>query len=67
MDLFASLANDITMEVFFNFNFFSDLSNEIVGMLFDHGDGLVDTVTWTLDLDSIRYFFALLKIFSYFA
>ena len=61
LDLFSSLANDITMKVFFNFNFFGDLSNEIVGMLFDHCNGLIDTVTRTLDLDGIRDFFTFLK------
>ena len=61
LDLFSSFANDITMEVLFNFNFFGDLSNEIVGMLFDHSNGLIDTITRTLDLDSIRDFFTFLK------
>ena len=61
LDLFSSLANDITMEVFFNFNFFGDLSNEIVGMLFDHCNCLIDTVTRALDLDSIGDLFTFLK------
>ena len=59
--MFSSLANDITMEVFFNFNFFGDLSNEIVGMLLDHCNGLVDTVARSLDLDDVGDFLALLE------
>ena len=61
MNLFTALANDFTVVLLLDFDFFGNARDQIVNILLDHGNGLVDTVARALDLDDVGDLFALLE------
>ena len=61
MNLFTALANDFTVVLLLDFDFFGNARDQIVNILLDHGNGLVDTVARALDLDDVGDLLTLLE------